>query len=109
MRRGGLLPPEAVVVNVGRGAVVGQDDLVRALQSGTLGGAVLDVFEREPLPPDSPLWDLPNVLITPHATPQVPDRTGRSLEIIAENARRYRAGEPLLNLLRPEDRFSHGR
>ena len=70
-------------------------------------GAGLDTFEREPLPPESPLWDAPNTLITPHTTPQVSDRTGRSLAIIEENARRYRAGEPLLNLLRPEDVYTH--
>ena len=100
-----LLKDGAVLVNMARGGVVDESALIEELRRGRIY-AGLDVFEREPLPPESPLWDLPNVLITPHATPQVPDRTGRSLEMIAENARRYLAGEPLLNLLRPEDRFS---
>ncbi|MDP8922856.1 MAG: D-2-hydroxyacid dehydrogenase [Chloroflexota bacterium] len=103
-----LLKDGAVLVNMARGAVVDEAALIEELRRGRIY-AGLDVFEREPLPPESPLWDLPNVLITPHATPQVPDRTGRSLAVICENARRYRAGEPLLNLLRPEDRFSHRR
>ena len=102
----GLLKDGAVLVNMARGGVVDEAALIEELRRGRIY-AGLDVFEHEPLPPDSPLWDLPNVLVTPHATPRVPDRTGRSLEIIEENARRYRAGEPLLNLLRPEDRFSH--
>jgi phosphoglycerate dehydrogenase-like enzyme len=99
----GLMRPTAVLVNMARGAVVDEACLVEALRAGRIAGAGLDVFEQEPLPPESPLWDLPNVLITPHTTPQVPDRTGRSLEIIRENARRYRAGEPLVNQLEPRD------
>ncbi len=93
----GRMKPGAVLVNLARGPVVDTEALIEALRSGRLAGAGLDVFDPEPLPPDSPLWDLPNVLITPHTTPQVPDRTGRSLEIIEENIRRYRAGERLLN------------
>jgi phosphoglycerate dehydrogenase-like enzyme len=99
----GLMKPTAVLVNMARGAVVDEAALIDALRARRIAGAGLDVFETEPLPPDSPLWDLPNVLITPHTTPQVPDRTGRSLEIICENARRYRAGERMLNLLEPRD------
>jgi phosphoglycerate dehydrogenase-like enzyme len=98
-----IMKPGAVLVNMARGAVVDETALIDALREQRIGGAGLDVFAREPLPPESPLWDLPNVIITPHATPQVPDRTGRSLEIIRENARRYRADEPMLNLLGPED------
>ncbi len=56
----------AIIVNIARGAIVNQDDLINALQNGQLCGAVLDVFENEPLQPDSPLWDMPNVIITPH-------------------------------------------
>jgi phosphoglycerate dehydrogenase-like enzyme len=103
-----LMKPGAVLVNMARGAVIDEAALMEALRVGRIGGAGLDVFDQEPLPPESPLWDLPNVLITPHTTPQVPDRTGRSLEIICENARRYRAGEPMLNLLRPEDVWTLG-
>jgi phosphoglycerate dehydrogenase-like enzyme len=100
--------PGAFLVNMARGPVVDEAALLTALHSGRLAGAGLDTFAREPLPADSPLWDAPNVLITPHTTPQVPDRTGRSLEIIAENVRRYRAGQPLLNQLRPEDVYTRG-
>ena len=102
-----LMKQSAYLVNMARGAVVDETALLAALRDGEIAGAGLDTFEREPLPAESPLWDAPNTLITPHTTPQVPDRTGRSLEIIVENARRYRAGEPLLNLLRPEDVYTH--
>jgi len=104
-----LLKPTAVIVNMGRGGLIDEEALIAALRAGRIAGAGLDTFEREPLSPNSPLWDLPNVLITPHTTPQVPDRTGRSFDVIAENARRYRQGETeLLNLLRPSDLYSHG-
>lgn len=93
----------AFLVNIARGGVVCTEDLVRALDEGLIGGAGLDVFEQEPLPADHPLWQQPNVYITPHCTPQVPHRAGRSIEIIRENARRFEAGEPLLNLMRPTD------
>ncbi|HEU5318303.1 MAG TPA: D-2-hydroxyacid dehydrogenase [Chloroflexota bacterium] len=101
-----LMKPSACLVNMARGAVVDETALLAALREGRIAGAGLDTFEREPLPPDSPLWDAPNALITPHTTPQVPDRTGRSLDIICENVRRYRAGERLLNLLTPTDVYS---
>jgi phosphoglycerate dehydrogenase-like enzyme len=102
------LKPGAYLVNMARGAVIDEDALLAALRSGRLAGAGLDTFAQEPLPPDSPLWDAPNVLITPHTTPQVPDRTGRSLDTIEENVRRYRAGQTMLNLLRPEDVYTKG-
>ncbi len=94
---------DAFIVNMSRGGVINTNDLIRALDEGIIGGAGLDVFEQEPLPKESPLWKHPNVYITPHCTPQVPHRTGRSIEIIKENARRFEAGEPLMNQLRPED------
>jgi len=103
-----LMKPGAYLVNMARGPVIDEAALLDALHSGHLGGAGLDTFAQEPLPPDSPLWDAPRTLITPHTTPQVPDRTGRSLDIITENVRRYCAGEPLLNLLRPEDVYTKG-
>jgi phosphoglycerate dehydrogenase-like enzyme len=77
--------------------------LVRALQTGRIGGAGLDTFSREPLPANHPLWHCPNTLITPHYTPHLEDRTDRMLYIIEENFRRYRADEPLLNQLQPDD------
>lgn len=102
-----LMKPTAVLVNLARGSVLDEAALIEALRAGRIRGAGLDVFATEPLPPDSPLWDLPNVLITPHVTPSVPDRTGNSLAIVCENAERYRAGQPLRNLLTREDLYSH--
>jgi phosphoglycerate dehydrogenase-like enzyme len=100
------MKPTAVLVNLARGHVVDEAALIEALKAGRLRGAGLDVFEKEPLPPESPLWDLPNVLITPHRTPSVPDRTANSLAIVCENAERYRAGQPLRNLLTRDDLYS---
>ena len=102
----GLMKPGAVIVNIARGSVIDESALIETLRAGKILGAGLDVFEREPLPAESPLWDLPNVLITPHLTPTVPDRVGNSLGIVLENARRYWAGEPLVNLLTPEDVYT---
>lgn len=99
---------DAFLVNMSRGGIICTKDLVEALEEGTIGGAGLDVFEEEPLPAESPLWKMPNVYITPHCTPQVPHRTGRSLEIIRENARRFENGEPMMNLLRKSDAVSAG-
>ncbi len=98
----------AFLVNMARGGIVDTQALIRALKSGHLGGAGLDVFEEQPLSSASPLWDMPTVYITPHATPQVPDRTMRSIEIIRENARRFEAGEPLMNLMKPSSMLSKG-
>ncbi|MFN8523880.1 MAG: D-2-hydroxyacid dehydrogenase [Chloroflexota bacterium] len=104
----GLMKTSAVLVNMARGGVVDESALLDALRAGTIAGAGLDVFATEPLPADSPVWDTPNLLVTPHATPQVPDRTERSLQIISENARHYRAGEPMINQLVPEDVYTRG-
>ena len=93
----------AFLVNMARGGIVCTEDLIEALKSGKLSGAGLDVFEEQPLSPESPLWKMEQVYITPHSTPQVPDRAARSVEIIRENARRFEAGEPLRNQMRPED------
>lgn len=100
------MKPGAYLVNVARGAIVDEDALIASLRAGHLGGAGLDVFEHEPLPPDSRLWSAPNTLITPHLTPQMPDRIGQSVDIIVENINRYRRGDPLLNLLTPDDVFT---
>lgn len=102
----GRMKPGAYVINIGRGGLIDQDALIDALHAGAIAGAGLDVTDPEPLPEDSPLWDAPNVLITPHQTPKLPDRTQRSLEIITENIGRYRAGEPLLNALSRRDIFT---
>jgi D-2-hydroxyacid dehydrogenase (NADP+) len=91
------LPDRSVLVNVARGAVVDQDALVGALERGELGGAGLDVFESEPLPPESPLWDRDDVLVTPHVggrSRDFPERFGR---LFVDNYERWRAGQSLVN------------
>jgi phosphoglycerate dehydrogenase-like enzyme len=99
-RRLALLQPRAIVVNVARGSLIDERALADALASGRLRGAVLDVFEREPLAPDSPLWTLPNVLVTPHVSAVSPARFWeRGVELLVENWRRYERGEPLRNLV----------
>lgn len=96
----------AYLINMARGRVIDQDALVEALHAGAIAGAGLDVTDPEPLPPGSPLWDAPNVIITPHTTPRLPDRTQRSIDTVTENVRRYRAGEPLLNELTERDAYT---
>ena len=97
---------DAYIINLARGPIIDQDALVEALRAGQIAGAGLDVTDPEPLPAESPLWDLPNVIITPHMTPMLPDRTQRSIDMIVENIGRYRRGEPLLNELSPRDIFT---
>jgi len=92
-----LLPRRAVVVNVSRGGVLDEDALAAALAAGRLRGAGLDVFAREPLAPASPLWGLPNTLLTPHVSGASHRFWRRETDLIVENLRRYLAGEPLLN------------
>jgi phosphoglycerate dehydrogenase-like enzyme len=101
-----LIGPRGYLINIARGAIVDEAALAQALAEGRIAGAGLDTFEVEPLPPESPLWDAPNTLITPHVTPAVPDRTARSLDIICENIRRFKAGAPMLNALTPEDVYT---
>lgn len=91
------MKPGSLLINVARGQVVKEDDLVAALESGHLGGAGLDVTEVEPLPEASKLWDMPNVIITPHVGAQAARRVDDSTELICENLRRYFSGRKLLN------------
>jgi phosphoglycerate dehydrogenase-like enzyme len=91
------LPSDAVVVNVGRGGVVDEPALIERLSAGSLAGAALDVVEREPLPEDSPLWVLPNVIISPHDAALVPAEPERVMELFLDNLRRHLEGEPLRN------------
>lgn len=94
-----LLPAHAWLINVARGAIVDEAALIAALQQGRLGGAALDVFREEPLPPDSPFWTLPNVIISPHHSGSSPRSTERMLDLFVENLRHWLAGEPLRNLV----------
>jgi phosphoglycerate dehydrogenase-like enzyme len=89
----------AILINVARGPVVVERDLIAALRSGHLAGAGLDVTEVEPLPVDSPLWVLPNVIITPHVGAQSHRRADDTTDLVCENLRRYFAKRPLLNLV----------
>jgi phosphoglycerate dehydrogenase-like enzyme len=89
----------ALFINVGRGATVDTSALVRALASGALGGAGLDVTDPEPLPPDHPLWQAPNVIITPHVASDSDLGDARVWEIVRENLRRYVAGEKMLSVV----------
>ncbi len=89
----------AMFLSVGRGKSTVTTDLVAALESGQLYGAGLDVTDPEPLPADSPLWDMPNVIITPHTSAAGADSLRRGATIAIENLRRYVAGEPLLNVV----------
>jgi len=89
----------AVLMNVARGALVDEAALADALRDGVIAGAALDVFEQEPLPPGSPLWDLPNVLITSHNSGSSTKNRPRYWALVTDNLRRYFAGEPLRNIV----------
>ncbi len=93
------MKPGARFVNVGRGELVITSDLVGALRDGSLGGAALDVFDTEPLPPESPLWTMENVLISPHMSGDFVGWRNTLVEVFADNFRRWRAGEPLRNVV----------
>jgi len=88
----------AVLINISRGSVVDEPALVEALRSGHLGGAALDVCAVEPLPDASPLWDLPNVLITPHSMSTAMGENALIVDLFCDNLRRFLAGRPLRNL-----------
>jgi len=107
-----LFKQGAYLVNVGRGSVVDTDSLVRSLQSGHLAGAGIDVVDPEPLPPESALWAMDNVTISPHVGAQSPLRIPATIELFCENLERFRDNRPLLNLVdkelgfpRPENRI----
>lgn len=96
-----VLKPGAVLVDVSRGGIVRQAALVDALKSGRLRGAVLDVFETEPLPGESPLWDMDNVIVTPHCSSVYDGWERRSVEMFCDNLDRWKRGEPLQNVVDP--------
>lgn len=91
------LPRHALLINIARGDVVVEADLVAALREGTIAGAALDVFATEPLPQDHPFWSLPNAIITPHAAYIAPDNLERAAEEFAANLERFLCGEELAN------------
>jgi phosphoglycerate dehydrogenase-like enzyme len=93
------MKPAAYFINIARGALVHEEALVRALRERWIAGACLDVFVREPLPPENPLWDLPNVVITPHNSATTPQQMGRALDIFVENLKRYQEGKSLMNVV----------
>jgi phosphoglycerate dehydrogenase-like enzyme len=99
-RRLEQLPRGAIVVNVARGALVDTEALVRRLRDGGLRGAVLDVFEEEPLPATDPLWTFPQVLLTPHVSAVSPGRFWhRQIDLFVDNWRRFDRGEPMRNVV----------
>jgi phosphoglycerate dehydrogenase-like enzyme len=91
------MKPTAWIMNIARGAIVDEPAMIDALKAKRIGGAALDVFTTEPLPKESPLWTLENVIITPHNSGSSPRAGERTLALFAENLRRYKAGEPLIN------------
>jgi phosphoglycerate dehydrogenase-like enzyme len=93
------MKPTGVLVNVGRGAVVDEPALVQALENGKIRGAALDVFAVEPLPPAHPFYKMENVLLSPHTADHVKDFIHLAVESFLDNLRRFRANEPLLNLV----------
>jgi D-2-hydroxyacid dehydrogenase (NADP+) len=90
---------DAVLINIARGPVVDEQALIAALRDGVIGGAALDVFEQEPLPADSPLWDMDNVVVTPHFAGGSDRYDDRLADMICDNLRRYLAGEQLRNVV----------
>ena len=95
----GALKPTAWLINIARGPIVDEAALATALKERRIGGAALDVFETEPLPADSPLWAFENAILTPHISNSSPKVRDRSLALVVENVRRFKAGGPLLNLV----------
>ena len=101
----GAMKRDAVLVNVGRGAVVDEAALVHALQRGEIRGAALDVFEHEPLPPDHPFFAMPNVLLSPHCADHTPTWRDEAMGCFLENLRRFLAGETLANLVEKQSGY----
>ncbi len=98
----GAMKDSGYLINIGRGGTVNEADLIWALQEGQIAGAGLDVFEEEPLPEDSPLWEMENVIVTAHYSGDTPHYDERALEIFLENLRRYEAGEALTHVVDKE-------
>lgn len=97
--------PSSVLINVGRGRTVDEAALVDALRAHAIRGAALDVFDTEPLPPEHPLWELDNVLLSPHSADRTSDSHLRATQFFLENLRRFRAGEPLENVVNKLEQY----
>lgn len=93
------MKPSALLINVTRGKIVDEGSLLRALEEGWIGGAGLDVTPDEPLPQDSPLWDMPNVIVTPHVAGGSPNRDDRTVGLFCDNLERFLVGKPLLSVI----------
>lgn len=93
------MKPSAYIVNIGRGGTIQEQALIEALRQGWIAGAGLDVFEAEPLPEDSPLWAMDNVIVTGHYAGLTPRYDERAMAIFMDNLKRYRAGKPLCNIV----------
>lgn len=94
------MKPTGYLINIARGALLVEADLIRALNEGLVAGAALDVFETEPLPPESPLWTTPKLMISPHASFRSPNVRGRVIEEFCANLERYLAGKPVKNTMK---------
>jgi phosphoglycerate dehydrogenase-like enzyme len=93
------MKPTAFLINVGRGKIVDQNALINALREKEVAGAGLDAMAPEPLPQDSPLWDMKNVIVSPHYAGRSPKAPDRVFELFCENLRRFVAGKPLINVV----------
>ena len=96
------MKPDAMLINIARGDVIHEHALIAALTSGKLGAAALDVAAREPLPPESPLWSTPNLILSPHISGFTPHYSQRLTDILIDNIARYREGRPMRNLVQIE-------
>lgn len=96
------MPPHAYLINIARGAIVNEADLLIALKAGWIAGAALDTFDTEPLPADSPFWSLPNVTVSPHCSGFSPRNDRRCADLFLDNLNRYRNSQPLRNVVNRE-------
>jgi phosphoglycerate dehydrogenase-like enzyme len=94
-----LMKPTSVIINIGRGNIIDEAALIRALEEKRIAGAGLDVFTQEPLPAESKLWALPNVILTPHIAGAMPDYSVHTTEIFCDNLARFLAGKKLKNIV----------
>ena len=98
-REFGVMKDTACIINISRGKIICEEDLVKALQAKEIAGACLDVFEEEPLPVESPLWELDNVIVTPHYAGSTPEYFNRAIDIFCDNLRRFLKGEEMVNVV----------